>query len=52
MAPKPAEAEIATAAPAALPQGRGDFVSRHLIRIIAIAVIIGILVYLYARSAR
>jgi carbon monoxide dehydrogenase subunit G len=52
LTPKPAEAEIATAAPAVLPQGRGDFLSRHMIRIIAIAVIVGILVYLYARNAR
>lgn len=42
-----AEAAVAPAA------GRGgEFVSRHMIRIIAIAVIVGILVYLYARSAR
>lgn len=46
-------AEIATAAPAALPGGRGaDFLTRHMIRIIALATIIGILVYLYARNAR
>jgi carbon monoxide dehydrogenase subunit G len=54
VAPPPVpEAEIATAAPAALPQGSsgGDFMSRHLIRIIAVAAIVGILVYLYARRA-
>jgi carbon monoxide dehydrogenase subunit G len=53
LAPK-VEAEIATAAPAALPQGAGRsaFLSRHMIRIIAIAVMIGLIAYLYARSAR
>jgi hypothetical protein len=53
LAPK-AEAEIATAAPAALPQGAGrsPFLSRHLIRIVAIAAMIGLIAYLYARSAR
>lgn len=51
--PAPPAAEIATAAPATLPAGpgRSDFVSRHMIRIIAVAVMVGILVYLYARSA-
>ncbi|HEX4885569.1 MAG TPA: carbon monoxide dehydrogenase subunit G [Casimicrobiaceae bacterium] len=54
VAPKPVAAEVAVAAPAALPEGAGggDFLSRHLIRIIAIAAIVGILVYLYARTAR
>lgn len=53
LAPK-AEAEIASAAPAALPQGSGRdaFLSRHLIRIVAIAAMIGLIAYLYARSAR
>jgi carbon monoxide dehydrogenase subunit G len=52
--PQVAEAEIASAAPAALPPGpaRSDFMSRHMIRIVAIAIIVGILVYLYARTAR
>jgi carbon monoxide dehydrogenase subunit G len=54
LAPPAAEAEIATAAPATLPQGpgRGAFLSRHMIRIIAIAAMIGLILYLYARSAR
>lgn len=52
LAPPAAEAEIATAAPAALPAGRGAFLSGHVIRIIAIAVMIGLIAYLYARSAR
>jgi carbon monoxide dehydrogenase subunit G len=55
LAPPPAEAaEIASAAPAALPSvpKAADFMSRHLIRIVAIAAMIGILVYLYSRTAR
>lgn len=55
LAPKPevTQAEIASAAPAALPAGRTpDFMSRHLIRIVAVAIMVGLLVYLYSRTAR
>lgn len=55
LAPPPAEtAGIASAAPEALPSvpKAADFMSRHLIRIVAIATMIGILVYLYSRTAR
>ena len=50
--PAPAAAEIATAAPAMLPTRDESFVGRHLIRILAVATIVGILVYLYSRTAR
>lgn len=42
--------EAAPALPAGGPSGRPW--TRHLVRVIAIAIIVGILVYLYARSAR
>jgi len=49
LAPRVEAAPAAEPAPA--PAG-GALISRHMIRIIAIAVMIGILVYLYARTAK
>ena len=52
LTPPPAPDAGAPAAPAPAPSRGEAFVSRHLIRIVAIAAIVGILVYLTARTAR
>lgn len=52
LAAPPAPGAAAPAPPAPAPSRGEAFVSRHLIRIVAIAAIVGILVYLTARTAR